>query len=315
MPRELYLAMSRNDWVNPSAMDSVAPVDALLARCRSETRLGRTGFTLIELLVVIAIIAILAALLLPALAKAKEQGTGARCLSNQRQLMLAWTLYTDDSNGNLLPYENVPIPQLSRTATLNGGGLWPYDVSVQVSNTGPARVVAEVEAKIRLSPLFPLCPSVDLFRCPGDLRSRRKPGSAGWAYDSYSRIGGMNGESWSGATPVSKQSAVTHPAQMLVFIEDADWRGFNVGCFVMDATAPSAVDPIAIYHNVQGTLGYADGHSAWQKWKDKATIDSGRIASQGRLGSFGPNCMGPRDTRFMASAYVHTRWPPPWYSP
>src|SRR5882672_1480847 len=146
------------------------------------------AFTLIELLVVVAIIAILAAMLLPALGKTKEQATGVRCVANQKQIITAWLLYSDEHAGKLLPMlqKDVFIYQLNANYKLDGGGFWPYNVPV----TG-ADKMKEIQNKIMLSPIFPYCKNVEVFHCPGDQRWKNNAMTAGtWAWDSYSKADG-----------------------------------------------------------------------------------------------------------------------------
>ena len=89
---------------------------------------GRRGFTLIELLVVIAIIAILAALLLPALAKAKERALRINCISNLKQIGIGLVMYAGESDDKLPP---------NRVNATSGSVWYPYEIGRIAS--GPAQ--------------------------------------------------------------------------------------------------------------------------------------------------------------------------------
>src|SRR3954470_4680528 len=117
------------------------------------------GFTLIELLVVIAIIAILAGMLLPALAKAKTKAQGIKCLNNNKQLMLAWRLYVEDSNDQL-PYAYAPSGPNAPYAWVKG------DMTVSPGNWNP-------DIDLKQSLIWKYASGLDIWKCPAD-RARVK---------------------------------------------------------------------------------------------------------------------------------------------
>jgi prepilin-type N-terminal cleavage/methylation domain-containing protein len=120
-----------------------------------EQRKIKSGFTLIELLVVIAIIAILASMLLPALSSAKQRAHVAKCLSNLRQIGIAFKLYVDDSK-NRFPFDNV------NNFAANGDLEFAYGGKDQ---TVPGLWVPAATNRL----LYPYLRQSEVFHCPADV--------------------------------------------------------------------------------------------------------------------------------------------------
>ena len=245
----------------------------------------RPGFTLIELLVVIAIIAILAAMLLPALAKAKLKAQGAQCMANTKQLMLAWHVYADDFNDNLVAAYNsgstIAAPSWVPSSPANL--FLDYTVTTQQGNWDYANTIEK-------SPLWNYCGhSRGIFHCPADPSTGSNAGQTVPRVRSMSMNGWMGGV-WSGAagengtygringTVFKKLSSMKSPgpSQYIVLLDERH-ESINDGLFLimMDGYPTSMpqglADFPAIYHNDASGIAFADGHSEIHKWKDAAT--------------------------------------------
>jgi prepilin-type N-terminal cleavage/methylation domain-containing protein/prepilin-type processing-associated H-X9-DG protein len=270
------------------------------------------AFTLIELLVVIAIIAILASLLLPTLATAKMKATGAACLSNQRQLILAFIMYSDD-NADVMPG-----PSFNGFSMI-GGGYWGGPTPGIRPGMTEQQAIDSVARGFSYGPLWKYCNNAGAYHCPGDLRFRRQhPGILGstWAYDSYSKADGMNGQMWlAGTQNILKLGSVPKPGTAIVFAEEADSRDYNRGTWAFNpGPTPDAcnwVDSPASFHNKSSTFNFADGHAESHKWLEATTIAAASAAGEGRGTPFywSRNKPVDRDINWVIPRYQYANMP------
>ena len=250
------------------------------ARCAQ----GARGFTLIELLVVIAIIAILAAMLLPALSRAKQKADRTVCLNNQKQLTLAWIMYTDDNDGKLPP--NASTTAAGQPSWINGVLSWDLPPA-------PANPENYNLANLTDSLLGPYCSrAAGVYKCPGDKVAAAK----GVRVRSLSMNGMMNGISTQpevlNQSPVPyqlfrKQANINNPSPSLawVFI-DEHGDSINDGFFRVDMSSTTAWrDLPASYHGASGALSFADGHAEIKRWSDTSVRDRAVTRSQHVSGS------------------------------
>ena len=213
------------------------------------SRCGSGGFTLIELLVVIAIIAILAAMLLPALAKAKQKAQAMQCLANERQLALAWIMYAGDHHDYLVPNRGLDDvdPNLNQFDPRTDPGLQPGG---QYSDWCPGNMqVAGCAARyplwIQAGLLYPYINSRTVYHCPADrsLVPRTAPLvarlSAQRTYSLNCWVGSYNQQTYA---PVNWSPSGVNTSAYMYLSSNRPWSGpvrARPGCFARRARSES----------------------------------------------------------------------------
>jgi len=233
----------------------------------SRSNAARKGFTLIELLVVIAIIAILAAILFPVFQRVRENARRTACLSNTKQLGLAVTQYTQDSD------------ELMPSATAGCGG-------AACSTKGDCQLGGWVyysgfgAATLKYDPtqgsIYAYTKSTQLYVCPDDSAGQQ----TGDSYGISSCVGAKDGVTLANGRTIHPGKSLAifdNPSGTMLFGEEASGSA-NASTNDAYLNAVSSPDNVSLRHSGGSNFTFVDGHS---KYYLLDTANSGETISTG----------------------------------
>ena len=285
----------------------------------------REAFTLIELLVVVAIIGILAALLLPALARAKESARKTKCMNNVKQMQLMALLYATDRNDALpLPISTDPVNMSDQgIETISPWGpitpAWVAgDMDFSPHNECNTSLTLLVDP--RYAAFSAYNNNASIYKCPDDPSviitpdGRKLPRVRSYSLNS---ILGYP-DSWRRDPAIRhKTSDVVNPgpASQFSFL-DENPNSLFVTTFDVDTISLYAFRNLpASYHNGASAIAFGDGHVETHRWLDPRTrlaLNPIWIQYEGNIFQTETIELGKRDPVWLhsKSAAPQNGWPP-----
>ena len=199
----------------------------------------------------------------------REHAKRSVCLSNLKQLTLAWIMYADDNNDKLVNGDPEEYGHFEwQTGAYAPGGEHYCERPWVLRDWPSGATLAQKRMAIAQGALFPYCKDVRLYKCPtigpSDIRS-------------CTFVDAMNCKGWDAKrVMLKKRSQIDRPTERFVFVDDGGTAGPTMGGWTCYVKEDEWWDPPPIRHNLGTNFSFADGHNEYWEWKDRRTVAFGK---------------------------------------